>query len=172
MPNHAPHVLPGSSLRTMATILRTTIPSKIASSAHWVNTVRRVPPFVIGVPRVADHLKIKLPTKLVVHRARVDGTKHKRVKNSATIAAVENTNLKTVLLFVCPATLGCINRRRGNRAAPNAQKIITPINPNKRHAKRAATTKPLFKALHFVSNAMRVDSCPPRKHARGAHWAK
>ena len=169
MPNPALHVLPGSSLRTMATTLRTTIPSKIASSAHWVNTVHRVPPFAIVVPQVAEHLKTKLPTKLVVYRARVDVTKHKQVKTSATFAEAENTNLKTALHFVSHATLDCINRKRGNRAAPNAPKIITPTNPNKRHAKRAATTKPLFKALHFVSNVMRADSCPPRKHARGAN---
>jgi hypothetical protein len=154
MPNHAPHVLPGSSLRTMATTSRITIPSKIASSAHRANIVHRVLPFAIGALQVIEHLKTKRPTKPVVYRARVGVTKHKRVKTSATIAAAENTNLKTVPLFVCPATLDCINRKKGNRVAQNARKPITPTNQNKPHAKHVRMDKhQKAKVKRFVLNA-------------------
>jgi hypothetical protein len=100
----------------------------------------------------------------------VDVIKHKPVKNSATIAAAENANLKTVPLFVCPATLGCINRKRGNQAAQNAQKTITPTNPNKPHAKRVwARKKRRFQVPPFVSNVRRGNSCLPRKYAHIAN---
>jgi len=165
MPNHAPRVLPDGSLQTMVTMSLTTIPLKIASCARRANIVHRVPPFAIDVPQVIAHLKIKRPPKPVVCRARVGVTKHKRVKTSATIAAVENTNLKTVLLFVCPATLGCINRKRGKQAAKNARKIITPTNPNKQHAKRVwARKKRRIEVLPSVSNVMWDNSCPPTKN--------
>ena len=141
MPNHAPHVLPDNSLRTMVTTTLTTIPSKIASSAHRANIVHRVLPFAIGALQVIEHLRIKRPTKLVACPAKVDGTKHKRAKTSARTATVANTNLKTAPLFVCPATLGCINRKRGNPAAQNAQKPITPTSPNKPHAKHVPMGK-------------------------------
>jgi len=134
----------------------TTIPSKIASSAHRANTVHRVPPFAIDVPQVIEHLIIKRPTKPVVYHARVGATKHKRVKRSAKVAARENTNPKTVPLFVCPATLGCINQKRGNQVARNARKASTPTNPNKPHANHVPMDKhQRAKVKHTVHNAKR-----------------
>jgi hypothetical protein len=173
MPNHAPHVLLAGSLRTTATMSVTTIPLTIASPAHRANTVHRVPPFAIDVPQVIEHLKIKCPTKPVVPRARVAVTKHKRVKPSATIVEAENTNLKTVLLFVCPVTLGCINQKWGKAAAKNARKIITPTNPNKPHARRVwARKKRRIQVPPFVSSVRRDNSCPPTKHVPFANWEK
>jgi hypothetical protein len=100
----------------------------------------------------------------------VDVTKQKRVNTSATIAAAENTNLKTVQRFVCPATLDCINRKLGNQAAQNARKTITPTNPNKPHAKRVwARKKRRFQVPPFVSNVRRGNSCLPRKYAHIAN---
>jgi len=94
----------------------------------------------------------------------VDGTKHKRVNSSATIAAAENTNLKMAPPFVCPAMQDCINRKRGNQAAENARKTITPTNPNKPHAKRVrARKKRRIQVPPFVLNARRGNSCPPTK---------
>ena len=170
MPHHAPRVLPGSSLRTTVTTGLTTIPLKIASSAHRANTVHWVPLFAIGALQVIEHLKIKRPTKPVVCCARVGVTKHKRVETSAKTAAAENTNPKTAPLFVCPATLGCINRKRGNRTAQNARKTITPTNPNKPHAKLVcARKKRRIQVLPSVSNVMRDNSCPSIKLAHGAN---
>ena len=166
MPNHAPHVLPDNSLRTMVTTTLTTIPLKIASSAHRANIVHWVLLFAIGALQVIEHLKTKRPTKPVVYRARVGVTKHRRVKTSATIAAAENTNLKTVLLFVCPAMLDCIKWKKDNQAAKNAQKTITPTNPNKQYAKLAIKKKPLFKVPPFAPNVLLVNTCtcPPAEN--------
>ena len=156
MPNHAPHVLPDNSLRTMVTTTLTTIPLKIASSAHRANIVHWVLLFAIGALQVIEHLKTKIPTKPIVCPARVDVTKHKRVKTSATIAAAENTNLKTAPLFVYPATLDCINRKRGNPPAQNARKPITPTSPNKPHAKHVPMDKhQRAKVKRTVPNAKR-----------------
>ena len=173
MPNGASRVLLDGSLQTMVTTSVTTIPSKIASSAHRANTVHRVPPFAIDVPQVIEHLIIKRPTKPVVSRARVAVTKHKRAKPSATIAAAENTNLKTALLFVCPVTLGCINPKWGKAAAKNARKIITPTNPNKPHARRVwARKKRRIQVPPFVSSVRRGNSCPLTKHVPFANWER
>jgi len=156
MPNHAPRVLSDGSSRTMVTMSLTTIPSKIASCAHQANTVHWVPPFAIGALQVIEHLKTKIPTKPIVCPARVDVTKYKRVNTSATIAAAENTNLKTAPLFVYPATLDCINRKRGNPPAQNARKPITPTIPNKPHAKHVPMDKhQRAKVKRTVPNAKR-----------------
>ena len=149
---------------------------KSTTKAKTVKNVPRertvLPPqyFVTDVLPANEQLKIQLPTKPVVCPARVDVTKHKRVSTSATIAAAENTNLKTVRRFVCPATLGCINRKRGNRTARNARETITPTNPNKPHAKRVrARKKRRIQVPPFVSNARRGNSCLPRKSAHAAN---
>jgi hypothetical protein len=132
-----------------------------------------VPPFAIGALQVIKHLKTKRPTKPIACHAKVDVTKHKRVKTNATIATAENTNLKTVLLSVCPATLDCINRKRGKRAAQNARKTITPTNPNKPHARRVwARKKRRIQVPPFVSSVRRDNSCPPTKHVPFANWEK
>jgi hypothetical protein len=156
MPNHAPHVLPDGSLQTMATTLLTTILSKIASSAHRASIVHQVLLFAIGALQVIEHLKIKRPMKPVVYYARVGVTKHKRVRTNATIAAAENTNLKTVPLFACPATLVSINWKRGNQVAWNARKTSTPTNPNKPRANHVPMDKrQRAKVKHTVHNAKR-----------------
>ena len=142
----------------------TTIPLTIASPAAATHTATLAPPFATDVLPANKPLKMKPPKKPIACPARVDGTKYKRVKTSATIAAVENINLKTVRRFVCPATLDCINQKRGNRTARNARKTITPTNPNKPHAKRVwARKKRRFQVPPFVSNARRGNSCPPTK---------
>ena len=149
---------------------------KNTTKAKTVKNVPRertvLPPqyFVTDVLPANEQLKIQLPTKPVVCPARVDVTKHKRVSTSATIAAAENTNLKTVPPFVCPATLDCINRKRVNRTARHARKTITPTNPNKPHAKRVrARKKRRIQVPPFVSNARRGNSCLPRKSAHAAN---
>ena len=141
MPNHALCVLPDGSLQTMATTLLTMIPSKIASSVHRANIVHWALPFAIVALQVIEHLKTRRPMKPVVHHARVGVTKHKQVKTNATIAAAVITNPKMGPLFVCPATLGCINQKRGNQVARNARKASTPTNPNKPHANHVPMDK-------------------------------
>jgi hypothetical protein len=119
------HAMQAISMRTgmwaKVTMPLTTIPLKIASTAPATHTATLAPPFATDVLPANKPLKMKPPKKPIACPARVDGTKYKRVKTSATIAAVENINLKTVRRFVCPATLDCINRKRGNRTARNAQ---------------------------------------------------
>jgi hypothetical protein len=81
------------------------------------------------------------------------------------VAQQDGTKTKTAPLFVCPATLDCINRKRGNQAAQNARKTITPTNPNKPHAKRVwARKKRRIQVPPFVSNVRQGNSCPPTKH--------
>ena len=145
-------------------MFKSTTKKKTVKNAQRKRTVLPPQYFVTDVLPANEQLKIQLPTKPVACPARVDVTKHKRVNTSATIAAAENTNLKTVRRFVCPATLDCINRKRGNRTARNARKTITPTNPNKPHAKRVrARKKRRIQVPPFVSNARRGNSCPPTK---------
>ena len=149
---------------TKAKMFKSTTKAKTVKNVPRERTVLPPQYFVTDVLPANEQLKIQLPTKPVACPARVDVTRHKQVKTSATIAAAENTNLKTVPLFVCPATLDCINRKRGNRTARNARKTITPTNPNKPHAKRVwARKKRRFQVPPSVSNVMRAYTCRPTK---------
>jgi len=164
---------PTHSLRTMRTMSIITILCATAFHVKLAHSATKVPDFVKIARPAHKPLKMKPRTKPIVRPATVDVTKQKRAKTSASTATAENTNLRTVLLFVCPAMLGCINRKRGNRAAPNAQTTITPTNPNKPHAKHALVRmKRQFRVPPFVSNVRRGNSCPPTKHAHGADWER
>ena len=130
------HAHLANSMQTMVTTSITTIPSTIAKSAHRANIVHRVPRFAKNVQLGTNPLKTQHQTKQLVWFVTVDVTKHKLVNIIVVTAVLEHINLKTVPLIVCPATLACINRKRGNRTAQNARKTITTPNPNKPHAKR------------------------------------
>ena len=154
-------------------MFKSTTKKKTVKNAQRKHTVLPARHFATDALLANEPLKIQLPTKPIACPARRDVTKHKRVKTNATTAAAENTNLKTVPPFVCPATLGCINRKRGNQAAQNARKTITPTNPNKPHARRVwARKKRRIQVPPFVSNARRGNSCPLTKHVSFANWGK
>ena len=139
---------------TKAKMFKNTTKAKTVKNVPRERTVLPPQYFVTDVLPANEQLKIQLPTKPVACPARVDVIKHKPVKTSATIAAAENTNLKTVPPFVCPATLDCINRNTGNQAALNAQKTSIPTNPNKLHAIHVPMDKrQRAKVKRFVLNA-------------------
>ena len=150
----ASHAHLANSMRTKRMILPTTIQARIVLTAPETHTATVAPPFATDVLPAHEPLQIQAPAKKIACPARVDVTKYKRVKTSATIAAAENTNLKMVPLFVCPATLVCINRKKGNQVAQNVRKPTTPTNPNKLYAKRVPMDKhQKTKVKRFVLNA-------------------
>tara|TARA_B100000795_G_scaffold267626_1_gene252880 strand:+ start:574 stop:942 length:369 start_codon:yes stop_codon:yes gene_type:complete len=107
------------------TIIRTTIPSKIASIVHPANTVLPVHFFVTNARLDKKHLKMPPPTKPLVCCAAVGGTKQEQVKPTVRIAAVAPINRTTERRSVFPAMQVCINPTLVNRCVLIVPKDIT-----------------------------------------------
>ena len=96
----------------------------------------------------------------------VDVIKQKQVNIIVVTAVLERINLKMVPLIAFPAMLACINLKKHNLCVKIAQKTITPINPNKPHAKRVrARKKRRIQVPPFVSHVMLANTCQPIKYA-------
>jgi len=117
-------------LLMIATILLTTIPSKIVLNVRLEHIVLPVPYSVTDALLGKKRLKIQYQRKQHVFLVKVVVTNRPLEKMIALIVLLEIISQTTVQHFASPVTQDCTNRKKHNQNAKNVQK---PISQTSRH---------------------------------------